>query len=126
MGTVVDRWGEVDSTLQSYILDKLARRPRGVVVSTNAIVAEIRSAHPEYQLEDTRMAKLISEAAMLVGLVPVFDPDWKGDARAEDEPPFGYGYPAHRPDPLAVYVFSPGQPRTLPVRGNRHRRRLAK
>jgi hypothetical protein len=122
MGTFVDPSGTVDPTLQSYILGSLVRRRRGAVVSTNAIVAEIRSALPGYQIEDAQMAKFISEAAMLLGLVPVFDPAWRGDVRSEDEPSFGYGYPAHRPDPSAVYVFSHGQPATLPVRGTRYRR----
>ncbi|PWJ86768.1 hypothetical protein C8D77_12230 [Mesorhizobium loti] len=79
MGTFVDPSRTVDPPLQSYILGSLVRRRRGAVVSTNAIVAEIRFALPGCQVEDSQMAKFISEAAMLLGLVPVFDPAWKGD-----------------------------------------------
>ena len=29
---------------------------------------------------------------------------------------YGYGHPAHKPDPDASYVFDPGPPRTMPVK----------
>lgn len=32
---------------------------------------------------------------------------------------YGYGHPAHRPDPCATYVFHPGPPRTLPLNPRR-------
>lgn len=32
---------------------------------------------------------------------------------------YGYGHPAHRPDPHATYVFQPGPPRTLPLNARR-------
>ena len=119
MGTFEDPSRAVDPTLQTYILGKLTRLPRGAVVSASAMAADIRSALPVYPLTDEQMARLVSETAMLLGLIPVIDPAWKGVEVSEDQVSFGYGYPAHRPDPSAVYVFSPGPPRTLPIRGNR-------
>lgn len=29
--------------------------------------------------------------------------------------PFGFGRPAHKPDPEAIYTFDPGPPRTMPI-----------
>lgn len=36
-----------------------------------------------------------------------------------DYAPFGYGHPAHLPDPHAQYGFEPGRIRLLPVKRDR-------
>ena len=42
-----------------------------------------------------------------------------GSADDGGVPDYGYGHPAHRPDPNATYVFDPGPYRLLPVRRDR-------
>lgn len=102
--------------LQKFILGKLQSLRRSSVVSANALIDDIRSAHPSCTLADEHLAKLISEAAMLLGLVPVFDPRRAPDGHATPGDAFGYGHPAHRPDPAAAYSFQPGPSRMLPIR----------
>jgi hypothetical protein len=119
MGSFAEPAGSVDTDIWTFILGTLTGRPRLSVVSTNAIASDIRSALPDCPQSDRELASLISEAAILLGLIPVIDPAYTDIDSSEHDPPLGYGYPAHRPDPLAVYVFSPGPPRTLPVRKTR-------
>jgi hypothetical protein len=64
---------------------------------------------------------LVSEAAMLLGLIPVMNPAMAARSPRSIQP-LGYGHHAHRPDPSATYTFSPGPPRTLPFQGTRNLR----
>jgi hypothetical protein len=62
-----------DDDLHGAILSRLAGRRKGSVVSTNAVVDDVESSfHP--QKTESELARLVSEAAMLLGLVPVYDP----------------------------------------------------
>ena len=47
------------------------------------------------------------------------DPACGGGGPAGGTPEYGYGHPAHRPDPNATYVFDPGPYRLLPIRPDR-------
>ena len=104
-----------DADVQSLILGELSGRPSFSVVSTNAIVNNIVSAMPDCVLSALQLAALVTEAAMLLGLIPVFDRARLIDDCGEFGDAYGYGHRAHQPDPLACYVFRPGPPRTLPV-----------
>jgi hypothetical protein len=46
-------------------------------------------------------------------------PDRARDAPRDDLPAYGFGHPAHRPDPEASYGFAPGPQRTLPLNPRR-------
>jgi hypothetical protein len=59
--------------LNSAILSRLAGLKRGTVVSTNAIVDDVEDSFRD-QKTAPELARLVSEAAMLLGLVPVYDP----------------------------------------------------
>lgn len=59
--------------LNSEILSRLAGLKRGSVVSTNAIVDEVEDSF-DGQKTAPELVRLVSEAAMLLGLVPVYDP----------------------------------------------------
>jgi hypothetical protein len=114
MGSFAGSNGAAEAELQMLILGKLKHRRRLSVVSVNALIDDIRETMPSCIFSNNRLAEIISEAAMLMGLVPVFDPtlvtsDFDGEI-------YGYGHRAHRPDPFASYVFKPGPPRTLRVR----------
>jgi hypothetical protein len=104
-----------DTELQMFILSRLADRRRGSVVSVNALIGEIHASLPECPLSDDRLAEVIMEAAMLLGLVPVFDPDLPPECYDASGAIRGYGHRAHRPDPSATYGFDPGAVRTLPA-----------
>jgi hypothetical protein len=119
MGSYLDPSSPADAAIQTYILTRLGGKRRGSVVSANAIAAEILTAFPQCGITEDRLKGLISEAAMLLGLIPINDPAWRASSKAQDEPEFGYGFPAHRPDPSASYGFNPGPARTLPVRDAR-------
>jgi hypothetical protein len=119
MGSYLDPTSPADAAVQTYILTKLGGKRRGCVVSANAIAAETLRALPHCGIDEDHLKQLISEAAMLLGLIPINDPAWRRSSKAQDEPEFGYGFPAHRPDPSAAYGFNPGPPRTLPVRDRR-------
>lgn len=118
MGNFMEPSGDISAEIQAYILGELAGRPRTSVVSVYPIVSAVRFAFPHCALGAQRLASVISEAAMLLGLIPVINPVFRDDA-ANNELAFGYGHPAHRPDPSAAYGFNPGPARTLPVRRDR-------
>lgn len=62
-----------DGDLHGAILSRLAGFKKGSVVSTNAIIEEIERSLVGRRSE-LELARLVSEAAMLLGLVPVYDP----------------------------------------------------
>jgi hypothetical protein len=108
---------EVDDKIQRVILDDLKNRPSSSVVSVNSLVAYIRAAVPEARRTDKQLAKMGFEAAMLLGLVPVYDPEANvtgpsGDFRGR----YGYGHKAYKADPGARYGFEPEGVRPLPVK----------
>lgn len=118
MGSLAKSSDELRSMIDTLIIGQLAGLRRGSVVSANAVAADLIEALPDCELPAEQLARLVSEAAMLLGLVPVINP--AGPARrARGIVRFGYGHPAHRPDPLATYAFNPGPPRTFPVQGTR-------
>ena len=108
---------ETDEKIRRVILEDLRNRPSSSVVSINGLVAYIRSVVPETRRSDRQLAKMAFEAAMLLGLVPVYDPEVQvtgpgGDFRGR----YGYGHRAHKADPGARYGFEPESVRPLPVR----------
>lgn len=80
-----------DGDLNGAILSRLAGLRKGSVVSTNAIVDEVESSFRPQETE-CELRRLISEAAMLLGLVPVYDPtrparaDLSGEAKCSRNP----------------------------------------
>ncbi|MGN6471455.1 MAG: hypothetical protein ACTHLC_17940 [Rhizobiaceae bacterium] len=108
---------ETDEKIQRLILEDLQRRPSSSVVSINGLVAFIRGAVPEARHSERQLAKMAFEAAMLLGLVPVYDPEVpKTDASGDFRGRYGYGHRAHKPDPGARYGFEPEGVRPLPVK----------
>jgi hypothetical protein len=108
---------EMDEKVQATILDDLKSRPSSSVVPVNALVDYVRTAIPGTRRSDRQIAKMVFEAAMLLGLVPVYDPEGpalgaSGDFRGS----YGYGHRAHSADPVARYGFEPNGTRPLPVK----------
>jgi hypothetical protein len=108
---------EIDEEIRRVILEDLQGRPTSSVVSINGLVAYIRTAVPETHRTDRQLAKMAFEAAMQLGLVPVYDPEVQvsgpsGDFRGR----YGYGHRAHKADPSARYGFEPEGVRPLPVK----------
>ncbi|MBN9079109.1 MAG: hypothetical protein BGN87_19465 [Rhizobiales bacterium 65-79] len=108
---------ETDEKVQATILDDLKNRPTSSVISVNALVAYLRTMVPATHRSDRQLAKMVFEAAMQLGLVPVYDPEAtaagpSGDFRGR----YGYGHRAHKADPDASYGFEPDGVRPLPVR----------
>jgi hypothetical protein len=62
-----------EGDVHSAILIKLAGLKKGTVVSTNAIVEDMEDSLLGQKPEGD-LTRLVSEAAMLLGLVPVYDP----------------------------------------------------
>ena len=60
--------------LQAAIFLALQDYGRRSVISTNHVMKRVRELCPDCALGDQVLARLIQEAAMLLGLVPVFDP----------------------------------------------------
>jgi hypothetical protein len=89
MGSFADPNGVANADLHSFILGKMKGLRRSSVVSTNAIVDDIRAAMPSCPLPNERLIKLITETAMLLGLVPVLD---RGRLAGSNDKPNGtYG-----------------------------------
>jgi hypothetical protein len=108
---------ETDEKVESAILDDLKNRPTSSVISVNALVAYLRTAVPETHRPDRQLAKMVFEAAMQLGLVPVYDPEVpKSDASGDFRGRYGYGHRAHKADPVATYGFEPESVRPLPVK----------
>ena len=63
-----------DPELQTVILRELEGRRRASVVSTNSIMEKIRDELPDCPFTDEQLVKLVFEASVFLGLVPVFDP----------------------------------------------------
>ena len=108
---------ETDEKTRTAILEELRDRPSSSVVPVNALVASVRAAVPETHRTDRQLARMVFEAAMQLGLVPVYDPEAQtpgpsGDFRGR----YGYGHRAHKADPAASYGFEPDGVRPLPVR----------
>jgi hypothetical protein len=108
---------ETDENVRRVILEDLSDRRSSSVVSINGLVAHIRTAVPDTSRTDRQLAKMAFDAAMQLGLVPVYDPevpitDADGDFRGS----YGYGHRAHKPDPGARYGFEPDAVRPLPVK----------
>jgi hypothetical protein len=108
---------ETNEKIRQIILDDLQDRPTSSVVSVNGLVAHIRTAVPETRLADRELARMAMDAAMDLGLIPVYDPEAgisgpDGDFRGS----YGYGHRAHKPDPDARYGFEPNGTRPLPVK----------
>lgn len=64
----------VSSDVQAAILQALCGYSPPSVISSNGIIRQVRDSCPTCQYSDRELSKLICEAAMLLGLVPVFDP----------------------------------------------------
>ncbi|MEW6629444.1 MAG: hypothetical protein AB1440_01095 [Pseudomonadota bacterium] len=77
MGGFVETSGQTEADLQAFILGSMSGLSRGAVVSVVPIITRIRSALPDCRLSSHRLAKLVSETAMLLGLVPVVNPAFK-------------------------------------------------
>ena len=108
---------ETDEKIRSMILDDLRDRPSSSVVSVNGLVAYIRTAVPETHRSDRQLAKMVFDAAMQSGLVPVYDPEApRSGASGDFRGGYGYGHRAHKPDPDARYGFEPQGVRPLPVK----------
>lgn len=60
--------------LQTAILFALRDYRRRSVISTNFVMKRVRQLCPDCVLADQALAALIQEAAMLLALIPVFDP----------------------------------------------------
>jgi hypothetical protein len=109
---------ETDENVRRVILDDLRKRRSSSVVSINNLVAHIRAAVPDTSRTDRQLARMAFNAAMQLGLVPVYDPEVPvtgadGDFRGS----YGYGHRAHKPDPDARYGFEPDTVvRPLPVK----------
>jgi hypothetical protein len=108
---------ETDEKIQRLIFEDLRDRPLSSVVSVNGLVAHIRTAVPETRRTNRQLAKMAFDAAMELGLVPVYDPevpasDASGDFRGQ----YGYGHRAYKPDPDARYGFEPEGVRPLPLK----------
>jgi len=108
---------EIDEKIERVILDDLKNRPSSSVVSVNSLVAYIRGAVPEARRTDKQLARMAFEAAMLLGLVPVYDPEVpKAAASGDFRGRYGYGHKAYKADPGARYSFEPEGVRPLPVK----------
>jgi hypothetical protein len=71
MGSFANPNGAANVDLHSFILGKMKGLRRSSVVSINSSVKDIRTATPSCSLSNERLIKLITETAMLLGLVPV-------------------------------------------------------
>jgi hypothetical protein len=58
--------------VQAVILRTVLGRPRRSIVSANKIIAKVRSMHPKCRLGDHELARMVRDAAMSLGLIPVF------------------------------------------------------
>jgi hypothetical protein len=73
MDSLTRPYSAATADLQTFILSKLKGRSRLSHIVVNAIVNEIGVKLPSCALSSGRLAEIVSEAAMLVGLVPVVD-----------------------------------------------------
>jgi hypothetical protein len=94
MGSFADPNGAANANLHSFILGEMKGLRRSSVVSINAIVDSIRDEIPSCSLPQERLIKLITETAMLLGLVSVLDRRRLADDDDEPERTYGYGRPA--------------------------------
>src|SRR5690606_4639880 len=79
-----------------------------------------KAAEAENDAQDHELASRKAKiAAALVMLEDAFHALNDAGAGTPSEPEFGYGHPAHRPDPQATYFFNPGPWRLLPTRADR-------
>jgi hypothetical protein len=62
-------------SVQSAILLTLKDRQRGSVISTNHVIKKVRMHCHDCGISDKKLSKLICEAAMLLGIIPVYDPN---------------------------------------------------
>ena len=62
-----------------------------------------------FEMEDHNLTGSVGESPEQPSLSndPLAEGDFSG--------PFGFGHPAHKPDPSATYTFRPGAGRPLPV-----------
>ena len=90
MGSFTKPNGAAGTDLHSFILGEMKGLRRSSVVSTNEIVDDIRAAMPLCPLPNERLVKLITESAMLLGLVPVLDRRRLADSG--DEPDGTYSH----------------------------------
>ena len=103
--------------IRRLILEDLQDRPSSSVVSVNGLVAYVRTTLPGLHLNDRRIAKMAFDAAMQLGLVPVYDPEvFKSAPEGDFRGHYGYGHRAYKPDPDARYGFEPEGVRPLPVK----------
>jgi hypothetical protein len=108
---------ETDEKVRTTILEDLGNRPSSSVVPVNALVAYVRTAVPETPRTDRQLARMVFEAAMQLGLVPVYDPEIQASGPSGDfRGRYGYGHRAHKADPTASYGFEPDGVRPLPVK----------
>jgi hypothetical protein len=69
-----DVWAGPGVALQAAILLSLRDYPGRTVVSTNKVMKKVRLLLAECDTCDQELVRLIREAALLLGLTPVFDP----------------------------------------------------
>ena len=69
-----DLWTGPEVALQAAIMLALRGYMPRSVISTNRVLLKVRQLLAECDTCDQELVKLISEAALLLGLVPVFDP----------------------------------------------------
>lgn len=60
--------------VQRTILTSIERLKRPKVVSTNQVLDAVCHVSPECRLSTAELVRLIREAALCLGLIPVFDP----------------------------------------------------
>lgn len=69
-----DLWTGPELALQAAILLSLRDYTIRSVISTNHVMKKVRLSLAECDACDQELVRLIREAALLLGLIPVFDP----------------------------------------------------
>lgn len=105
-----------NESVQRLILELLQGRAHSTVVSINTLLVAIRKSLPDCRLSNQELARQVFEASMLLGLVPVYDPETESGPEGDFRGPYGYGHHAHKADPSARYGFEAKTTRPLPVK----------
>jgi hypothetical protein len=105
-----------DEDLQHLIFEDLNGRRPSSVVSINSLVSYLQATKAASGHSDRELARMVFDAAMALGLVPVYDPEAEAAAPGDFRGQYGYGRKAHKQDPSARYGFEPEAIRPLPVR----------
>ena len=102
--------------LEKLILKIISARAPTSMVSVKAVIINVRSRLPSCQKTEWELAKMIFEATMLLGMIPVYDPQIEAEPSGDFGGIYGYGRPAYKSDPHARYEFRPDKARPLPVK----------